>query len=105
MLKAAMKCSKIKKCWLAAFYLDEKMTAPNLPTRLEESFLSKKARLRRVAGLNHKTTCCRQLDKGKPLYALLSTKLHITHGLLQPCRQQSNCKSGRNFFNFFFAIA
>ena len=81
MLKAAMKCSKIKKCWLAAFYLDEKMTAPNLPTRLEESFLSKKARLRRVAGLNHKTTCCRQLDKGKPLYALLSTKLHITHAL------------------------
>ena len=76
-----MKCSKIKKCWLAAFYLDEKMTAPNLPTRLEESFLSKKARLRRVAGLNHKTTCCRQLDKGKPLYALLSTKLHITHAL------------------------
>jgi len=66
---------------LAAFYLDEKMTAPNLPTRLEESFLSKKARLRRVAGLNHKTTCCRQLDKGKPLYALLSTKLHITHAL------------------------
>lgn len=66
---------------MTAFYLDEKMTAPNLPTRLEESFLSKKARLRRGAGLNHKTTCCRQLDKGKPLYALLSTKLHITHAL------------------------
>jgi hypothetical protein len=29
----------------------------------------------------------------------------LTHGLLQPCRHQSNCKSGRNVFNFFFAIA
>ncbi len=29
----------------------------------------------------------------------------LTAPLPQPSRQQSNCKSGRNFFNFFFAIA
>jgi hypothetical protein len=67
MLKAAMKRSKIKKYWLASFYLDEKMTTTNLPARLEESFLSKKARLRRSAVLNHKTKLLRQLDKGKNL--------------------------------------
>ena len=100
-----MKCSKIKKCWLAAFYLDEKMTAPNLPTRLEESFLSKKARLRRVAGLNHKTTCCRQLDKGKPLYALLSTKLHITHALHNWGIEEGFCKIGRFAKDSYFRFA
>ena len=66
-----------------ALYLDEKMTTTNLPARLVESFLSKKARLRRGAGLNHKTKLLRQLDKGKNFVCVDVAKHHITHALAQ----------------------
>ena len=64
-------------------------------------YLRQQPKLRQNVFSNICFCVCRHASNVK----LCTSSETITHGLLQPSRHQSNCKRGRNLFNFCFAIA